>query len=144
MKKQHILFLGLILLALVALTACQAGTKVTTAPQVTQNTSSADNTPGGGAGSTYPAPGEQQAPEQQQAVNPYPVPAAGSTISWEDAIKFIKNNAVTQVAQSKSLEVTITFQDGTTVKTTEPSLDAVVTQIKECGVRCKDIKVVTE
>jgi hypothetical protein len=60
-----------------------------------------------------------------------------NTVSWEDAKVIIERGKVDCVAQSHSLDVTITMVDGTSYRTKEPKIDAVYDWLKKCGKRDK-------
>jgi len=67
-----------------------------------------------------------------------------TTVLWEDAQNMILNGEVTTIFQAQSLDVTLTLTDGTQVKTTEPTIDAVFAVIEQCGDTCANISLATE
>ena len=87
----------------------------------------------------YPAPA---APVASTPTSPYPAP--GETVSWDQVPSFLASGNVTQVTQLHSLQVILTFKDGTTVQTTEPAIDDILDAISACGDPCKDITIATE
>jgi hypothetical protein len=71
-------------------------------------------------------------------------PPAPTRVSWEEAQSLILSGQVRAVAQSHSLEVSLTLKDGRQLITTEPEIDAIFRVIQECGAPCADILVATE
>jgi hypothetical protein len=75
----------------------------------------------------------------------YPSPQSGSsTVAWADAEQMILKGDVTQVVQSKSLDVTLTTKDGQTITTTAPAADAVQQAITKCGDLCNNVTVTNQ
>lgn len=75
----------------------------------------------------YAAPGEERA-----------------SITWEEAKTLIVDGKVAGVAQSHSLDVTLSLKDGRIVNTVEPEIDAVFVLLDECGEICSDVVRATE
>jgi hypothetical protein len=48
------------------------------------------------------------------------------------------------VTQLHSLEVTITMEDGSEIRTVEPYIDAIFEEVQACGEPCGEIALVTE
>jgi hypothetical protein len=72
------------------------------------------------------------------------LPADGAVISWDEAVQLLHAGHVTQVFQAHSLQVTMTFDNGATVTTTEPSIDEIFFEIERCGAPCANIAQATE
>lgn len=76
---------------------------------------------------------------------PYPGPGEGGTpVEWEEATRLILEGKVAQVTSFDNLMVIMVLKDGETVNTRQPTLDAVLDVIDECGDLCKDIELLTE
>ena len=71
-----------------------------------------------------------------------PVPV-GSVVEWSEAIRILNQGNVILASQTHDLYVTLKLKDGTTIYTTEPSIDAIIYEINKCA-RCGDIPLVTE
>jgi len=72
------------------------------------------------------------------------LPQEGETISWERAVDLLNSGQVTMVVQAHSLEATLTLKSGVTVKTIEPTIDAIFAEIQKCGEACAGIVQATE
>ena len=72
------------------------------------------------------------------------LPQEGETISWERAVDLLNSGQVTMVVQAHSLEVTLTLKSGVTVKTIEPTIDAIFAEIQKCGETCSGVVQATE
>jgi hypothetical protein len=66
-----------------------------------------------------------------------------NTVSWEDAKTIIKDGDAESVFQSHAGDVSITLEDGTRYKTTQPQVDAVIDWVKTCG-KTDSIAIMTE
>lgn len=64
--------------------------------------------------------------------------------NWETAIAILNTGRVTEVVQSHHLEVTLTLEDGSQIKTVEPALDDIFREIERCGNVCREILLGTE
>ena len=78
------------------------------------------------------------------ACAPTALPADGETISWERAVELLNSGHVTMVIQAHSLDVTLVLDNGATVHTVEPHIDAIFQEIQECGAPCANIAQATE
>jgi len=65
-------------------------------------------------------------------------------IYWEEAVELIQSGQVSLVMQTHSGEVTLKLKDGRTVKTQEPSIDAIFQEIIKCGDKCQPMTIATE
>lgn len=54
----------------------------------------------------------------------------GSIISWQDAVKLIRNCQVVTVVQTHQNEIILTLRDGSNVTATEPTIDMVVKEVQ--------------
>lgn len=73
-----------------------------------------------------------------------PAYTEGQVISWEQAVDLLHSGQVTMVIQLHSMEVQLTLRSGVTVKTTEPTIDAIFEEIQACGAPCANIVQATE
>jgi len=73
---------------------------------------------------------------------PIPTPD-GSVVEWSEAVRILNEGNVVLAGQTHDLHVTLELKDGTTIYTTEPSIDAIIYEINKCAV-CGDIPLVTE
>jgi len=64
-------------------------------------------------------------------------------VPWGEAVKLIASRKVTVVAQAHSLDVMIGFEDGSSVYTVEPYIDAIYAELENC-VKCDEILISTE
>ena len=65
-------------------------------------------------------------------------------VNWDTAIEILNAGQVTEVVQSHNLDVTLTLDDGSQIKTVEPSLDEIFREIELCGHVCREILLITE
>ena len=65
-------------------------------------------------------------------------------VDWPTALEVLNSGQVTQVIQSHSLEVSLTLEDGTQIKTIEPAIDEIFKEIELCGEICAQILLITE
>jgi len=65
-------------------------------------------------------------------------------VSWELAVEILHRGEVEAVFQLHNLEVTLVHLDGTSIKTVEPSIDAVFDEVDKCGQPCRNIMLATE
>ena len=65
-------------------------------------------------------------------------------VDWATAIEILNTGQVTEVMQSHTLEVTLTLEDGSQIKTVEPSIDDIFREIELCGNVCREILLITE
>ena len=70
---------------------------------------------------------------------PYP-----SEVNWETAVEILNTGSVAMVAQLHSLEVTLTMEDGSEIRTVEPRIDAIFEEVEKCGEPCGEIILATE
>jgi hypothetical protein len=71
-------------------------------------------------------------------------PQSGTRVDWEEARELILSGEVETVTQLHSLEVRLRLEDGREVVTTEPSIDAVLKVVDECGEPCEGMTLATE
>ena len=74
-------------------------------------------------------------------IPPTPYPAE---VEWETAVELLNSGAVEMVVQEHSLNVMLTMNDGSVIKTVEPTIDAIFAEIEMCGAPCRQITRVTE
>ncbi len=94
-----------------------------------------------------PAPTPEAAPESPLAAPESPLagPDAGEeVIPWTEALALLQSGQVEFAAQSHSLDVMLTLEDGTIIMTREPAIDDLFRAIEECGEPCADIALATE
>jgi hypothetical protein len=72
------------------------------------------------------------------------LPADGEIISWSHAVELLHAGQVTMVMQAHSLDVTLVLDNGATVHTVEPHIDAIFQEIQACGAPCANIAQATE
>jgi hypothetical protein len=65
-------------------------------------------------------------------------------VDWATAIEILHTGQVTEVMQSHNLEVTLTLEDGSQIKTIEPAIDDVFREVELCGRVCREIVLITE
>jgi len=65
-------------------------------------------------------------------------------VDWLTAIELLNTGEVEQVFQLHNLTVTLIFKDGQQVKTVEPTIDAIFTEVQRCGAPCSNIILATE
>jgi hypothetical protein len=65
-------------------------------------------------------------------------------IEWEEALDWLYAGEVTRVIQTHNLDVYLTLEDGRSLRTVEPYIDAIFEEITACGAPCSDIVVATE
>lgn len=66
------------------------------------------------------------------------------TVSWNEAIRILNSGEVEKVFQTHNLDVTLTLEDGRSIKTKEPDIDYIFDEIKKCGNPCKNMVIATE
>lgn len=64
--------------------------------------------------------------------------------TWEEVIEALKTGRVATVTQSHDLTVRVTLNNGTVFTAKEPVIDAIFTEIQNCGDACKGIVQATE
>lgn len=67
-----------------------------------------------------------------------------TAISWTKAIELIPSGKVNTAAQTHSLRVFLIMMDGSRFSATEPNIDEVFREIRNCGAPCADIAMITE
>lgn len=72
-----------------------------------------------------------------------PAPYPGE-VDWETAIEILNSGEVEMVAQLHNLEVYLTLNDGTEIRTIEPAIDAIFHEVQKCGEPCSQIVLATE
>lgn len=76
---------------------------------------------------------------------PAAVPAPGSVfISWADAVKAIENCMAEEIAQTHSLDVYLTLDDGRRVRAVEPAIDEVMPVAERARRECRNMVIATE
>lgn len=70
--------------------------------------------------------------------------AMAKEISWDEALKILKEGKVDSADQSHAKIVRLRLKNGSWVKTIEPYIDDIIKEIKKCGEVCKNIPVATE
>lgn len=76
-----------------------------------------------------------------------PNPTATSNadvVPWEMAVEILNRGEVESLYQLHNLEVTFVLLDGTSIKTVEPSIDAVFYEVDKCDQPCSSIILATE
>lgn len=66
------------------------------------------------------------------------------TVDWPTAIEILHGGKVIEVVQLHNLSVTLQMQDGSLIKTIEPTIDGIFREIDLCGRSCEGIILVTE
>jgi hypothetical protein len=133
--KSRIFVITLALLA-IALTACSKPTPT----QVPQNNLAPTI--------VYPEPATESYPSPEGVVTQasvlYPEPKSGDEVSWEQAVAMVLNGEVTQIVQSKSLQLTLSLRDGRSLIAKEAALDDIKMVIEKCGAVCKPLTLVNQ
>jgi hypothetical protein len=163
--KSKTLFLVIVLLIGIGLTACQRDetkespdeTVIVETPPAVDNSEATD----------YPRPATQvpqtpvplptydpdnyPPPEEQPTSPPLSVPSFtypdiedGGELSWVQAQQMILQGYVVEVMQTHELKVYLTLKDGRTLITVEPKIDDIFNVIEVCGETCVDIIIATE
>ena len=70
--------------------------------------------------------------------------AKEKAVSWNEAIRILDTGQVKLASQSHNLDVYLHLKDGTRLKTKEPRLGDIFSELKKCGEPCKDIPIATE
>jgi len=65
-------------------------------------------------------------------------------VDWKTSIEILNAGQVTEVVTSHNLEVTLTLEDGSQIKTVEPSIDDIFREIELCESICSEIVLITE
>jgi uncharacterized lipoprotein YajG len=65
-------------------------------------------------------------------------------VTWDEAIEFLNSRHVVAIAQSHSLDVELTLDDGTNIRTTELRIDDIFDEVTKCGDPCATITLATE
>ena len=65
-------------------------------------------------------------------------------VDWITAIEVLNAGQVTEVLQYHNLEVALTLEDGSRIKTFEPAIDDIFREIELCGSVCSEIILITE
>lgn len=65
-------------------------------------------------------------------------------ISWEEALTILNSGEVASLFQAHSLSVTLTLKDGRSLRTIEPTIDAIFAAVTACGEPCANIVLATE
>ena len=71
-------------------------------------------------------------------------PVVPAEVNWGTAVEVLNTGRVTEVVQSHNLEVILRLEDGSQIKTFEPSLDDIFREIERCGNICSQISLITE
>lgn len=71
-------------------------------------------------------------------------PADFREVTWDEAIEILNSGHVVAIAQSHSLDVQLTLDDGTNIRTTEPGIDDIFDEVTKCGDPCATILLATE
>lgn len=82
--------------------------------------------------------------EEGTAVPEGNLSSENSEVSWTEALKILNNGDVKLVSQSHNLEVSLVLNDGRTITTVEPNIDAIFNAIAECGEACSTVVLVAE
>ncbi len=81
--------------------------------------------------------------EAPEATAPVDFPSERE-VTWDEAIEILNSGHVVQIAQSHSLDVQLTLDDGTNIRTTEPGIDDIFDEVTKCGDPCSTIILATE
>lgn len=73
---------------------------------------------------------------EEPPVKQEPKEPGKTEISWEEAVRLIRDCQVTFVFQTHSLDVDLTFKDGTTRSTQEPEIDLVLEEASKASGNC--------
>ncbi len=63
---------------------------------------------------------------------------------WKTAVEILNTGRVTEVMQSHTLEVILTVENGSQIKTIEPAIDDIFREVELCGKICQGIVLITE
>ena len=65
-------------------------------------------------------------------------------VSWSEALEILNQGDVKLVSQLHNLEVSLVLNDGRTVTTVEPTIDAIFDAVAKCGENCSNVVLMTE
>lgn len=71
-------------------------------------------------------------------------PPVRSDVPWNEALEILNSGHVVMVAQTHSLDVELSLDDGSTVRTKEPGIDEIFNEVTKCGEQCTGIILATE
>ena len=146
------LWLSLVLLLLISLTACQSATPtvvVSTQPAQPSTDSGAYPAPlaeptqiaPGSASDLYPAPtagSTKNVPGSASVL--YPDPQSGEAVMWNQAEAMILNGEVVKITRQGEKEITIDLKDGRSLIVKGPTEETVQKLFETCGDLCKTIQ----
>jgi len=65
-------------------------------------------------------------------------------VPWNEALEILNSGHVVMVVQTHSLDVELSLDDGSTVRTKEPGIDEIFNEVTKCGEQCTGIILATE
>lgn len=145
------LWLSLVLLLLISLTACQSATPTVMSIQPTQPSTDSGAYPApateptkiapGSASDIYPAPtaGPTKIVPGSASVL-YPDPQSGDAVMWNQAEAMILNGEVVKITRQGEKEITIDLKDGRSLIVKGPTEETVQKLFETCGDLCKSIQ----
>lgn len=127
------LWLSLVLLLLISLTACQSATPTVVSTQPAQQPSTDTG--------AYPAPTAAPAKVAPGSASVlYPDPQSGDEVMWTQAEAMILNGEVVKITRSGERQITIDLKDGRSLIVNGPTEETVQQLIETCGDLCKSIQ----
>ena len=70
--------------------------------------------------------------------------SVNNEVSWSEALEILNQGDVKLISQLHNLEVSLLLNDGRTLTTVEPTIDAIFDAIAECGEPCSSVVLMTE
>ena len=136
-------FLALLFVTAVLLSACGGSAVTTESPATTQEAAAPGNPTAAAEQPSAPSnpypPAEAQKPAPGAAAL-YPDAADGQAISWAAVIAMTMNAEVKEIIVDANLNLTLMLKDGRSLTSTAPHLDEVDKLVAACGDVCKDLK----
>lgn len=83
------------------------------------------------------------APKPTQTGSDVPVDAP-KEINWEKAKEMIFSGEIETIVQSHDRKVILEHENGSQFLTTEPELDDIIQIVKECGIKCSNLDIMSE
>jgi len=126
------LWLSLVVLLLISLTACQSATPTVVSTQPVQPSTDSG---------AYPAPSAEPttiAPSSASVL--YPDPQSGDAVKWSQAEAMILNGEVVKITRDSELQITLDLKDGRSLMVKGPTQDKIQQLFDTCGDLCKSIQ----
>ena len=126
------LWLSLVVLLLISLTACQSATPTIVSTQPVQPSTDSG---------AYPAPSAEPttiAPSSASVL--YPDPQSGDEVMWNQAEAMILNGEVVKITRDNERQITIDLKDGRSLIVMGPTEETVQQLLETCGDLCNSVQ----